>query len=468
MLAGPARVPGARARRALRHYSDRPATEVTASYGPCRRTDTHRAALPERLRQPLRHRGAAGRAAGGPQLAAALRLRAVRRAVLRHRLHRAARTPTGAAGCTASGRPRVHGSFRALDDRRASRSRFDEVPAAPNQLRWSPLPIPDARRPISSMGSSPWAATARPDRTAAAASTGTSPTARCSDRFFYDADGELLIVPQQGRLRLATELGVLERRAAARSPCIPRGLRFRVELPDGAARGYVCENFGAPLRLPDLGPIGCQRAGQSARLPHPGRLRTRTATASSSWWRSSAGRSVVGAASITRRSTWSPGTATTRPTSTTCAASTPSARSASTTPTRRSSWCCSRRAIRPASTTSTSSIFPPRWLAMQDTFRPPWFHRNVASEFMGLIHGVYDAKAEGFVPGGASLHNCMSGHGPDAATFEQGERAPIPPDRRTSRTHGVHVRDAHRDPPDAATRCRARCCRRTTARCGRA
>jgi homogentisate 1,2-dioxygenase len=64
-------------------------------------------------------------------------------------------------------------------------------------------------------------------------------------------------------------------------------------------------------------------------------------------------------------------------------------------------------------------IFPPRWLAAEDTFRPPWFHRNVASEFMGLVHGVYDAKAEGFVPGGASLHNCMSGHGPDAETFEK-------------------------------------------------
>lgn len=68
-------------------------------------------------------------------------------------------------------------------------------------------------------------------------------------------------------------------------------------------------------------------------------------------------------------------------------------------------------------------IFPPRWLAMQDTFRPPWFHRNVASEFMGLITGVYDAKAQGFAPGGASLHNCMSGHGPDAATWARATRA---------------------------------------------
>ena len=64
-------------------------------------------------------------------------------------------------------------------------------------------------------------------------------------------------------------------------------------------------------------------------------------------------------------------------------------------------------------------IFPPRWMVAEHTFRPPWFHRNVMSEFMGLVHGAYDAKADGFVPGGASLHNCMSGHGPDRATFDR-------------------------------------------------
>ena len=79
-------------------------------------------------------------------------------------------------------------------------------------------------------------------------------------------------------------------------------------------------------------------------------------------------------------------------------------------------------------------IFPPRWLVAQDTFRPPWFHRNIASEFMGLMHGVYDAKAEGFVPGGASLHNCMSGHGPDAATFDKASAADLVEARRRSPT----------------------------------
>jgi homogentisate 1,2-dioxygenase len=81
----------------------------------------------------------------------------------------------------------------------------------------------------------------------------------------------------------------------------------------------------------------------------------------------------------------------------------------------------------PSDTAGTSNIdfviFPPRWLAMENTFRPPWFHRNVANEFMGLICGVYDAKSTGFLPGGSSLHNCMSGHGPDAATFDKASAA---------------------------------------------
>src|SRR3546814_6453797 len=81
------------------------------------------------------------------------------------------------------------------------------------------------------------------------------------------------------------------------------------------------------------------------------------------------------------------------------------------------------------------AIFPPRWLVAQDTFRPPWFHRNVASEFMGLVHGAYDAKAEGFAPGGCSMHNCMTGHGPDAATFAKASAADLskPEDRQSNR-----------------------------------
>jgi homogentisate 1,2-dioxygenase len=209
---------------------------------------------------------------------------------------------------------------------------------------------------------------------------------------------------------LATELGLLEIEPQ-QIAVIPRGVRFQVALPDGAARGYICENFGALLRLPDLGPIGSNGLANPRDFLTPvaryedveGDFELVAKFGGKLWRR----RSSI------RRWTWWPGTATTRPTNTTCATSTPSARSATTTRTRRSSWCCMRPAT-PGVDDLDFVIFPPRWLVGEDTFRPPWFHRNVASEFMGLIHGAYDAKAEGFVPGGASLHNCMSGHGPDA------------------------------------------------------
>jgi homogentisate 1,2-dioxygenase len=239
-------------------------------------------------------------------------------------------------------------------------------------------------------------------------------------RFFYDADGELLIVPQQGALRLATELGVIEVQPLEIA-VIPRGLRFRVELQGGAARGYVCENFGAPLRLPDLGPIG------SNGLANPRDFETPVA-----WYEDRVGDFELVAKFAGHL--WS-------------------AR-IDHSPLDVVAWHGNhapyRYDLRRFNTIGSISydhpdpsiflvlqslsdtpgvdsldfvIFPPRWLVMENTFRPPWFHRNVASEFMGLIEGVYDAKAEGFSPGGASLHNCMSGHGPDAATWEKATRA---------------------------------------------
>ena len=221
------------------------------------------------------------------------------------------------------------------------------------------------------------------------------------DRFFYNADGEMLIVPQQG----APAPRHRARRARGRAAG-DRGDPARRAFPRRAARRHR-----ARLRLRELRravpparprPDRLERPGQSARLPDAGRG-LRGPRRSVRARREVHGQPVVGATWTIRRSTSSPGTATTRRTSTTCAASTRSARSASTIRIRRSSWCCTRRRDTPGVDNIDFVIFPPRWLAMQDTFRPPWFHRNVVSEFMGLIHGAYDAKAEGFVPGGASL-----------------------------------------------------------------
>ena len=244
------------------------------------------------------------------------------------------------------------------------------------------------------------------------------------DRVFYDADGELLIVPQLGRLSLRTEMGILHV-----DPCeiavIPRGIKFRVELPDGQARGYICENYGALLRLPELGPIGANG------LANPRDFQTPVAAYED---RSGAFRVIakfqgrLWAAEIDHSPldvvAWHGNYAPYKYDLTrfNCINTVsfdhpdPSIYTALTAPSEI-----------PGTANVDFVIFPPRWLVAEHTFRPPWFHRNFMNEFMGLIRGQYDAKAEGFIPGGASLHNCMAGHGPDSATYEKAIAAGLSP-----------------------------------------
>ena len=308
----------------------------------------------------------------------------------------------------------VHGKFRKVGAGRIS-NRFDAVDPSPNRLRWSAPQVPRAPTDFLA-GLATLGGNGSPDAHTGCAIYWYVANRSMRGRFFYDADGELLVVPQLGRLRLATELGVLEV-APLEIAVIPRGLRFRVELLDAAARGYVCENFGAPLRLPDLGPIGANGLANPRDFLTPvaayeertGRFEL-LAKFAGSLWSAPLGHSPLDVVA------WHGNNAPYKY------------------DLRRFNTMGSVSYDHPdpsiflvlQSVSDTAGvdnldfvIFPPRWLAMQDTFRPPWFHRNIASEFMGLIEGVYDAKAAGFEPGGGSLHNCMSGHGPDAATFEK-------------------------------------------------
>ncbi len=241
-----------------------------------------------------------------------------------------------------------------------------------------------------------------------------------TDRYFYSADGEMLIVPQQGRLRFATELGVLDVEPQE-IVVIPRGVRIRVELLDSAARGYICENFGANFRLPDLGPIG------SNGLANP-----RDFLAPQAWYEDRDGQcelvtkfmGILWSAEMSHspldvvawHGNYAPYKYDLRRFNTIGSISYDH-------PDPSIFLVLHSASDTPGVSNIDFVIFPPRILAMQDTFRPPWFHRNIASEFMGLIHGAYDAKAEGFAPGGASLHNCMTGHGPDAETFDKASRS---------------------------------------------
>ncbi len=313
-------------------------------------------------------------------------------------------------------RPSVaHRPFEPIGDGLIRSTPFDEVPTPPNQLRWQPLPLPtkstnfiDGLVTMAGNGD-------------ASIHTGVAihmyaANAEMSNCFFFDADGEFLIVPQLGRLSMRTEMGILEIRPGEIG-VIQRGIKFRVELPDKQARGYICENYGALFRLPDLGPIGANGLAnpRDFQTPHAayedraGDFRL-IAKFQGHLWAAQIDHSPLDV--VAWHGNYAPykydldrfncinTVSFDHPD--------PSIYTVLTAPSEI-----------PGTANIDFGIFPPRWLVAEHTFRPPWFHRNFMSEFMGLIRGEYDAKAEGFVPGGASLHNCMAGHGPDAVTYEK-------------------------------------------------
>lgn len=319
-------------------------------------------------------------------------------------------------------RPSVmHGSFSALPAR-AFHNDFAS-PAPPDQLRWNPLP--DAAPGVDFIdGLYTMGGNGGP-----AAHTGLgihlyAASASMPARFFYNADAEMLIVPQAGRLRLRTELGVLEVEPQ-QIAVIPRGLRFAVDLPDGSARGYVCENFGALLKLPDLGPIGANglanprdfETPQAAFEQREGDFEL-VAKFDGALWRADIGHSPLDV--VGWHGNYAPYRYDLRRFNTIGSISFDH-------PDPSIFLVLHSPSDTPGTSNIDFVIFPPRWLVAQDTFRPPWFHRNVMSEFMGLITGAYDAKAGGFAPGGASLHNCMSGHGPDQASWQGATNADLKP-----------------------------------------
>ena len=299
---------------------------------------------------------------------------------------------------------------------------FDEAPTPPNQMRWNPPPFPTeptdfVEGMITIGGNGDPAAQDGVGIHIYAANTS-------MNRVFYDADGEMLILPQQGGLRIVTECGVLQVKPGELA-VIPRGIKFRVELLDENARGYICENYGQPFRLPDLGPIGANG------LANPRDFLTPVAAFEDSeaecevvskflgkLWTSRYNHSPLNV--VAWHGNYAPYIYDMARFNCINTVSfdhpDPSIFTVLTAPSHQH-----------GTANVDFVIFPPRWLVAEHTFRPPWFHRNMMNEFMGLIYGEYDAKAEGFIPGGASLHNCMSGHGPDAETFERASNAELTP-----------------------------------------
>ena len=319
----------------------------------------------------------------------------------------------------------AHPEFRPFRDGALRSAPITDGVADPNRLRWSAPPVPDTPTDFVD-GLFTLGATGNVLQRTGIGIHWYRATRSMVDRVFVDADGELLLVPELGGLLVDTEYGRL-RVVPGEIVVIGRGVRFRVGLLHDAARGYVCENYGQPFTLPELGPIGANGLANPRDFLYPvaafedreGTVQVVQKFGGRLWaadydhspldvvaWHGNhaaykydtARFNVMGTVSFDHPD--------------------PSIYTVLTSPTDT-----------PGQANADFVVFAPRWLVGEDTFRPPWYHRNVMSEFMGLVKGVYDAKAEGFVPGGASLHNMWSAHGPDAETFEKASAQELAPQK---------------------------------------
>jgi homogentisate 1,2-dioxygenase len=341
-------------------------------------------------------------------------------------------------------RPSVlHKPFKQIGGKLFRSTPFDEIVTTPNQLRWDPIPIPEAPTDFIE-GITTIAGNGDSFSQTGIAVHIYACNKDADDRFFYNADGEMLLVPEMGGLTIYTELGVIEV-SPGEVCCLPRGLKFRVAMnaergmPNAesnpkskiqnprSARGYICENYGAQFRLPDLGPIGANGLANPRDFKIPvawyedkDETVEIVAKFGGNLWSCESDHSPLDV--VAWHGNYAPYKYDLRRFNTIGSTSfdhpDPSIFTVMTSPSGESGVA-----------NCDFVIFPDRWLVAEDTFRPPWYHRNVMSEYMGLIYGQYDAKEEGFVPGGGSLHNQMSAHGPDLDAFEKASNAELKPQK---------------------------------------
>jgi homogentisate 1,2-dioxygenase len=320
------------------------------------------------------------------------------------------------------------GEFSRADNHLWRTAPCNETQLPPAPMRWDPLALPEA--PVAFPAGMHTITTAGD----AASRSGMAVhvyllTESMTDASFYNADGEMLFVPQLGALRFCTEFGRIDA-APGEIVVIPRGVKFRLELHDTAARGYVCENYGGAFTLPERGPIGanCLANPRDFLTPHAWyEDRDGPCTLTVKWggamWRTELAHSPLDVVAwhgnyapykydLHRFSAVGP---------LLFDHADPSIFTTLTAPSET-----------PGTANVDFVIFPERWAVAENTFRPPWYHMNVMSEFMGLIEGVYDAKPEGFTAGGFSLHNCMLPHGPDADAFARASNAALAPVKLTN------------------------------------
>lgn len=301
---------------------------------------------------------------------------------------------------------------------------FDLAHTPPTPMSWAPMPYPALPCHFID-GMFTMAGNGAGDMQSGATIHLYCATLSMHDDFFYNADGDMLIVPQEGRLRFHTELGVIEA-TPGEIVVIPRGIKFQVRLLDEKARGYICENLGLPFRLPDLGVIG------SNGLANPRDFLTPCAAYEDrqgsftllvkfqgQLWQTHLTHSPLDV--VAWHGNYAPYKYDLNLFNTVGTVSfdhpDPSIFTVLTSPSQTQGVA-----------NVDFVIFPPRWMVADDTFRPPYYHRNIMSEYMGLIKGTYDAKEAVFVPGGGCLHNCMSAHGPDAQAYQRAVTTALQPE----------------------------------------
>ncbi|MBV1876184.1 MAG: homogentisate 1,2-dioxygenase [Pseudomonadales bacterium] len=293
----------------------------------------------------------------------------------------------------------------------------------PNPLRWSPIPASsnqcdfiDSLITIAANGN-------------AASQIGVAIHWYCAqrdmhNRYFCCADGELLFIPLTGDIELITELGRIQI-TPGEIAVIPRGIKFQVKLLAGPASGYLCENYGSPFELPERGTVGANGFANNRDFLYPvAWFEDTTATQQiitkycGHFFAAEIDHSPLNVVAWTGNS---------------APYKYDLARFNSINSV--SFDHCDPSIFTVLSSASDTQgmanidfvVFPPRWVVAEETFRPPWFHRNIMSEFMGLIKGQYDGKSTDFKPGGMSIHNCMTAHGPDSTTFDKASKADLKP-----------------------------------------
>lgn len=312
-------------------------------------------------------------------------------------------------------RPSVQHSNMIASESQGFESGFDSMEKIPNQLRWNPIAIPskDINRVDFLDGIRVKCGAGDPSLKEGVAIFDYACNVSMQNRAFYSADGDMLIVPQAGSLYIKTEMGKF-----VVDPCeivvIPRGIKFQVYVT-GESRGYGLEVYTSHFELPSLGPIGSNGLANQRDFENPAAAFEDIEESYqvvvkylNKYFHCNWDHSPFDV--VAWHGNYSPFKYDLRKfnciNSVTYDHPDPSIYTVLTCP-----------SAEPGVAAVDFVIFPPRWMVMEHTFRPPWYHRNCMSEYMGMIYGQYDAKGEGFIAGGSSLHSCMTGHGPDAESF---------------------------------------------------